>query len=600
MPNSSGRGGGSLARIRSGALLPLLLAFAGAAYPARVRAQPAAAAPPPAAPQTIEVTQTFNGAPFSYTITPLAARERYTIYTLRYPSPVVTADLPQNNTIPAEYYLPVGLTPGTSQARPAAICLHILAGNFELVQLLCSVLASNGVPAIWFQLPYYGERSPPGGRKMLLTNPDIFAKVLPQAVADIRRTVDLLASRTEIDPQKIGISGISMGGILAGAAVGYEPRLNRADLILAGGDLLRIVNHANETRKLHELLEQLPPDGRAALEGHIRKMDPLTYADALSRLAKDGRVLMINDDDDEVIPKDCTLKLAEAIGLPPDRMVWLDGLGHYTAMAAIGQVIDRTAAFFAEDLPAGARSEPAPAPTAPTVAPGPLQMVLAILQQASEMLFLAPAEGHCHFADLSVSVNAGGDKAYEGELRYIRGAGKRFRLEGRVPDLGTAAFGHGEFPWMAIPGKKVFVGSQSPVDVANPLAYADNQSVAKVRVVQGVVAAASLGAMSVEQWVTATQEKDTNGATVIVLTNPQDPRDMLRLTLRADGKTPDKATFAARGTHGSVTFRQWQTRTIGPDELFEPPGDLPRQDVLQDDLYRTFAALFNFAVEKAE
>jgi hypothetical protein len=153
---------------------------------------------------------------------------------------------------------------------------------------------------------------------------------------------------------------------------------------------------------------------------------------------------------------------------------------------------------------------------------------------------------------------------------------------------------------MAIPGKKVFVGSQSPVEVPNPLAYADSQSVAKVRVVQGVVAAASLGAMSVDRWVIATQETDAHGATIVVLASPQDPRDVVRLTLRADGKTPDKATFTVQGTHGDVTFRQWQTRTIGPDELFEPPAGLPRQDVLQDDVYRTFAALFNFAVEKAE
>ena len=36
-----------------------------------------------------------------------------------------------------------------------------------------------------------------------------------QAEQDIRRTVDLLASRPEIDPQRIGITGISLGGIVA-------------------------------------------------------------------------------------------------------------------------------------------------------------------------------------------------------------------------------------------------------------------------------------------------------------------------------------------------------------------------------------------------
>ena len=39
----------------------------------------------------------------------------------------------------------------------------------------------------------------------------------------VRRTVDLLASRPEIDPERIGITGISLGGIVAVTAAESEP-----------------------------------------------------------------------------------------------------------------------------------------------------------------------------------------------------------------------------------------------------------------------------------------------------------------------------------------------------------------------------------------
>ena len=61
---------------------------------------------------------------------------------------------------------------------------------------------------------------------------------------------------------------------------------------------------------------------------------------------------MINAEKDEVIPRRCTVKLAEAFGIA-DRVVWLEGLGHYTAMAELPRALRITADFFAQDLPEG-------------------------------------------------------------------------------------------------------------------------------------------------------------------------------------------------------------------------------------------------------
>ena len=148
------------------------------------------------------VRRTFNNAPFRYRMKLLREEDAYRVYRLTYPSPMVT-QVKQNNTIPADYYLPLDMKLGDMELgkpapkRPAVICLHILDGNFELVGMLCSALASRGVPAVAFKLPYYGQRALPGGPAAMLNDPKRFLSALPQAGLDVRRTVDLLASRPE-------------------------------------------------------------------------------------------------------------------------------------------------------------------------------------------------------------------------------------------------------------------------------------------------------------------------------------------------------------------------------------------------------------------
>ncbi len=164
----------------------------------------------------VRVEKTVGSAPFSYQVHSVKEKSGFSVLYLTYPSPVVT-DVVENNTIPAELYLPDGAQ-SWRVPRPAVLCIHILDGDFELERMTCSMLASNGIVALMFKLPYYGERSPPEGRRRWRGNRDGFSRRLEQARADVRRTVDLLASRPEIDPRAIGVTGISLGGIVAASA----------------------------------------------------------------------------------------------------------------------------------------------------------------------------------------------------------------------------------------------------------------------------------------------------------------------------------------------------------------------------------------------
>ncbi len=549
----------------------------------------------PAEAGTFAVEETFDGRPFEYRMEPAGRRPGYRVYRLRYPSPVETP-FEANNTIPAEYYLPDGIEPGDPR-RPAVICLHILGGGFELVELVCSTLASQGIPAIWFKLPYYDERRPKDVVGDPRADPARFAEALSQGLLDVRRTFDVLAARPEVDPERIGVTGISLGGILAGTAAGADARFHRAALILAGGDVLEILHHARESRRVSQLLRGLPLEQRREMEQTLRSVDPLTHAAALRARAKAGRVLMINAGADEVIPRAATEKLARALGIADD-VVWFDGLGHYTAIAALPRALAATVAFFAEDLPEGV--EPAAVGSA---AGTPLRRVVRLVQQAGQIMGAgaAPPPGRGHFADVAAKVTLPDGKEHEGHLRIIRGARNRFRIELDVPQLGAAVLAQGKGPWMAGREGAVFYGELPPDrEPDDPRRFAAEENVLKLGAASGLLAVLSFSPESLERWIEVTDEPDHEGGPALRITGKDRPADHAVLVFHKDGTTPKEASFDVEGVAGRVEFRAWQVDTIAHDPLFEPDPDAAVQKVDPDDVYRMFAALLNFAVETFE
>jgi dienelactone hydrolase len=536
-------------------------------------------------PQTHAVAQSFNGRPFSYQIEFVEEANAHRLYRLRFPSPVTTA-VAENNTVPGDYYLPRG---DDGLRRPAVLCLHILHGNFELERITCSTLAAHGIPALMIKLPYYGERSPAESRWRLLTNPQVFLGAMPQGIDDVRRAVDVLASRPEVNPQAVGAIGISLGGIVAATAAAQEPRIARAVLILAGGDLDHIIHHARETRELSQQLRTLPPPARAAVDAALAQVDPLSCAALLRARAQQGRVLMVNAAEDEVIPPDCTRRLATALGIA-DRVRWLEGLGHYTALAALPDILASAVDFFAVDLPATARV-PSARPQ-----PGPLQAVMRLLNQASLLVGPDPQQGRGHLVDLEADLTPAKGKPLTVRLRLVRGWSGRFRIEAHLPTLGRVALGQGDYPWLLSAGKAVFKGRPTAANQrTDPLALANPQHVVKLRVVAGALSAAGMAPQVLESLaIVADDSTPTEKAVRIETKAPR--HDGGRLVLKSDGG-PARLTFTLRGTRVEIRFRQWQPNTVIPAELFLEPAGVASREVPRADLERMFAAMFNLAMD---
>ncbi|HWE38222.1 MAG TPA: dienelactone hydrolase family protein [Isosphaeraceae bacterium] len=275
---------------------------------------------------------------FVYELEPIRTTERYTVSKLRFPSPIDAVD-DENDTVHAEYF-----RPSVAGRRPAVVVLHILGADFALSRYLAARLADRGVAALFVQLPYYGNRRPKGTSKRFLSD-DVKRSVgaMRQGVCDVRRAAAWLAGRPEVDPERIGVAGISLGGIVAADAAAADPAIRSAVILLAGGDLAEILWNMPEPAARRARQRWIDAGlTKGDLRAVTEPLDPLTYADRL--VGK--RVLMMAGRTDEVIPPASARALWEKAGRPPIH--WYD-CGHYSAAGFLLPAIREAVAFFEAD-----------------------------------------------------------------------------------------------------------------------------------------------------------------------------------------------------------------------------------------------------------
>jgi dienelactone hydrolase len=246
----------------------------------------------------------------------------FDVYELRFPSPVKSG-CPQNDTVYAEYYRPRGAGP-----FPCVIVLDILAGDQRVARMIARHLARNKIAALAVQMAYYGPRRPPGSPLRLLS-PDIdrtFAAIR-QTVLDLRRATAWMAARKEIDPDRLGILGTSLGSFMAALTAEMEPRLGRVAVLLGGGGFVDAFYDDPRVRLLRTVWE-LCGGSRAEVARLIAPVDPITCAANL----KDRKLLILAGKRDEIVPPCMAEALWRATG--KQRLIWFD-CSHYGAIAYI-------------------------------------------------------------------------------------------------------------------------------------------------------------------------------------------------------------------------------------------------------------------------
>jgi dienelactone hydrolase len=139
-----------------------------------------------------------------------------------------------------------------------------------------------------------------------------------QLMVDLRRTVDLLQYRDDVDDNRIAYVGVSYGAAMGGLLASIEDRI--AAFVLASGDG-GLVSHFTGTAAYAGPLSQLPPARRKRWLDAMRPIEPIKW---IGRA--DAPILFLSGRNDELVPPADARKYQQAAHEPKD-VRWYDS-GH--------------------------------------------------------------------------------------------------------------------------------------------------------------------------------------------------------------------------------------------------------------------------------
>lgn len=255
-------------------------------------------------------------------VTRIEDRGSYIVQDLKFP------------TFKAYFYVPRQQGPA-----PGIIVLPISNGNY-IADRMASFLASNGYPSLRFKtrkeiLGGSGKEDPLSA----------FENNYRAYIKDILQGIDWMAIQPMVDPDRLGVVGISLGAITGAIVTGLEPRINASVLILGGGDIVGILMTSTDksVRRVRENLQRneglSEEEMREILASRLYPFDPLYYADH----SDPSRFLMINAMMDRVIKREYTQAQWEALGKPTMIVV---PAGHYTAILFLPYAMQKTLEHF--------------------------------------------------------------------------------------------------------------------------------------------------------------------------------------------------------------------------------------------------------------
>ena len=266
---------------------------------------------------------------------------------------------PKNDVIHFTFYPAQDVN---GQKAPAAILLHLLGGGIEVSQRFAKYLSVRGINAVVMQLPYHYDRAV--GRApvkfYVSSDPKILAGAFNQAASDCSTIADWLQTQPEVNPDKLGIVGVSLGAIVTHLAMGRDARLNDGVAIVGGGDLKEIAQLSTLAKLFLNVHKTIDP--AKITEADLAQADPLYYADK----NRPRHILMIQAARDQIIPRKSSTELWKALGKPPIQ--WLD-IGHYGLFLGVNSAENATYTFLTNNWN-GTPDAPIPRIYAPTIKTG--------------------------------------------------------------------------------------------------------------------------------------------------------------------------------------------------------------------------------------
>ena len=213
---------------------------------------------------------------------------------------------PRGGRVPALIVAPRGDGPFAG-----LIVQHGLPGEkFQMLQI-AEDFARTGAVVIAIDAPWSRREELPD-----FTERDRADQI--QLMVDLRRTVDLLHNRDDVDDRRIAYFGVSYGGAMGGLLAGIEDRLAAFVLDVGDGGL---VSHFTGAEDAGGPLSQLSPARRKRWLNAMRPIEPIEW---IGRA--DAPILFQSARNDELVPPADARKYQRA-AREPKNVRWYDS-GH--------------------------------------------------------------------------------------------------------------------------------------------------------------------------------------------------------------------------------------------------------------------------------
>jgi dienelactone hydrolase len=173
--------------------------------------------------------------------------------------------------------------------------------------------ADYGAVVIYVDPPSF--RSQNAGSRGILTFTEQDREEQIQLIIDLRRAVDLLAARPDVDPERIAYLGVSYGGAMGGLLAGVEDRLQAYVLIVGDGGLVtHVTNPENRTMPLNDFFK----DHEEWIDD-MWSIEPIHFVDH----ASPAPLLFQNAVQDQYVNVEDAIRYQD-LASEPKQVIWYD------------------------------------------------------------------------------------------------------------------------------------------------------------------------------------------------------------------------------------------------------------------------------------
>ncbi len=194
---------------------------------------------------------------------------------------------------------------GKTGSIPVIILLHGLGDRktVDYIEAGNTLLTQHGYAVLRIDVANHGDRKVYDYDFDLTDGYKYWTRdIISQTVFDLRRAVDFLETRDDLDKDRIGFFGISLGGMIGTVFCSVDNRVAVPVIALAGGNLSLMFGVDAITDEAKE---------------YFSIIDPINFIAEI----KPRPLLMINAENDEVIPP-ITSKMLFKEASEPKEIIW--------------------------------------------------------------------------------------------------------------------------------------------------------------------------------------------------------------------------------------------------------------------------------------